>query len=135
MASLTEAQRAFIHETKYTGVLTTLRPDGSPHTTVVWLDVEGDDVIFNTAQGRAKERHTRNDPRVSMIVVDPSNPFKWVSITGRVTLETEGGRAMIDRLSQKYEGKNYPDEWMQPGEVRVTGRISVEKVDSAGFDS
>jgi PPOX class probable F420-dependent enzyme len=135
MASLTEAQRAFIHDNTYAGILTTVRPDGSPHSTVVWVDTDGDDVVFNTAQGRAKERHLRADPNVSMIVVDPSDMVKWVSVSGRAALETEGGREMIDRLSQKYQGKDYPDEWMGAGEVRVTGRIRVEKVDSSGIDS
>jgi len=134
MASLTEAQRSFIHENPFSAVLTTIRPDGSPHSTVVWVDTDGDDVVFNTAQGRAKERHTRENPNVSVIVVDPSDMYKWVAVSGRTTLETEGGREMIDRLSHKYQGKDYPEEWMGPGEVRVTGRIRPERVDSSGFD-
>jgi PPOX class probable F420-dependent enzyme len=134
MASLTEAQRAFIHDNTFPGVLTTIRPDGSPHSTVVWVDTDGDGVVFNTAQGRAKERHVRANPDVSLIVVDPSDMFKWVSVSGRATLETEGGREMIDRLSRKYDGRDYPEEWMSPGQVRVTGRIRVEKVDSTGVE-
>lgn len=134
MATLTKAQRTFIHDNRFPGVLTTIRPDGSPHSTVVWVDTDGDDIVFNTAQGRAKERHVRANPDVSVIVVDPSDMFKWVSVTGRTALETEGGREMIDRLSQKYDGKDYPEEWMQPGEVRVTGRIRVGKVDSTGVE-
>src|SRR5438874_4449131 len=135
MATLTDAQRAFIHDNPYTGVLTTIRPDGSPHSTVVWLDTDGDEIVFNTAQGRAKERHVRANPNVSMIVVDPSNAYKWVSVSGRAALESKGGREMIDRLSNKYQGKDYPPEWLGSGEVRVTGRIRPDKVDSSGFDS
>jgi PPOX class probable F420-dependent enzyme len=135
MATLSEAQRAFIHDNPYTAVLTDLRADGSPHSTVVWIDIDNDDLVFNTAIGRAKELHVREDPRVSVIVVDPSNAYRWVAITGRAELETEGAREMIDRLSRKYQGKDYPDEWMGPGEVRVTGRIHPEKVDTYGFDS
>ncbi len=50
--------------------MTTLRADGSPHSTVVWVDCDGDDVLFNTARGRAKERHLLADPRVSVVTVD-----------------------------------------------------------------
>jgi PPOX class probable F420-dependent enzyme len=135
MASLTDAQRAFIRDNPHVGVLTTIRDDGSPHSTVVWLDTDGDEIVFNTATGRAKERHVRANPQVSMIVVDPSDPYKWVAVSGPASLETKGGREMIDRLSQKYQGKDYPEEWLGEGEVRVTGRIRPEHVDSSGFGS
>ena len=52
----------------YYGVVTTVRPDGSPHSTVVWLDYDGENVVFNTAEGRAKPRHirrTRTSPSLS----------------------------------------------------------------------
>jgi len=75
MAALTEKARAFL-EQPFVGEVTTLRDDGSPHTTVVWVDVDTDEVLFNTAVGRAKERHLRKDPRASLIVVDPQNPYK-----------------------------------------------------------
>jgi PPOX class probable F420-dependent enzyme len=134
VAALTEAQRAFIADNPYTAVLTTLRPDGSPHATVVWIDVDGEDVVFNTVKGRAKERHVRADPRVSVIVVNPSDAFQWVSVSGRAELEEKGGRDMIDRLSRKYIGKDYPVEWIGPGDVRITGRIHPEKVDTTGVE-
>jgi PPOX class probable F420-dependent enzyme len=135
MARLSEAQRAFIHDNPFVAVLTTLRPDGSPHSTVVWVDIEGDDVVFNTAVGRAKELHLQADPRVGVTVVDPADVYKWVSINGRADLETEGAREMIDRLSRKYDGRDYSDEWMAPGEVRITARVHPELIDSSGFDS
>jgi PPOX class probable F420-dependent enzyme len=134
VAALTEAQRAFIADNPYTAVLTTLRPDGSPHTTVVWIDVDGEDLVFNTVKGRAKERHVGADPRVSAIVVNPSDAFQWVSISGRAELEEKGGREMIDRLSRKYTGEDYPAESIGPGEVRITGRVHPEKVDAAGIE-
>jgi PPOX class probable F420-dependent enzyme len=135
MAELSEAQRAFVRDNAYPGVLTTLRADGSPHTTIVWIDLDGDDVVFNTAVGRAKERYVKSDPRVSVLVADPSDPYHWVSVSGRAELDTTGAREMIDRLSRKYQGKDYPPEWLGPGEQRITGRVRVDKVDSSGFDS
>ncbi len=74
MAKLTEKERKFIAENPYVGTVTTLRPDGSPHSTIVWVDAEDGVVTFNTAVGRAKERYLRKDPRASISVVDPTTP-------------------------------------------------------------
>jgi PPOX class probable F420-dependent enzyme len=130
-SSFTDAQRAFIRENPFVAVAATVRPDGSPHSTVVWIDEEDGKIIFNTAAGRAKERHLAQDPRVTITVVDPADPYKWVSVSGTATLETEGAREHIDKLSNKYMGKDYP--WYQ-GEQRVLVSITPELVDSYGFD-
>ncbi|MEV8635427.1 PPOX class F420-dependent oxidoreductase [Streptosporangium sp. NPDC051023] len=109
------------------GWVTTLRPDGSLHSTVVWVAVDGDDVIFNTAVGRAKERHLRNNPQVSLSVLDPKDAFHLVSVSGTAELELEGADAVIDGLANKYLGvETYP--YRQPGEQRVTVRIKPEQV-------
>jgi PPOX class probable F420-dependent enzyme len=132
--ALTEKQRALIADNPFVGVATTLRPDGSPHSTVVWVDVAEGAVEFNTAIGRAKERHLRNDPRVSLTVVDPANAYRWVSVSGPAELVEEGADSQIDRLAKKYLGKDeYP--WRSPTETRITVRIAPEQVDSAGLDS
>ena len=133
MAKLTDRQREFLDDNPFVGTVTTLRPDGSPHSTIVWVDTENGSVGFNTAAGRAKERHLRQDPRVSVLVVDPQNPYQWVSISGPAELTTEGADAQIDKLAKKYLGKDeYP--WRSPEEQRIKVRIRPEHVDSAGFD-
>jgi PPOX class probable F420-dependent enzyme len=130
---LTDAQRQFL-ENPFVGVITDVRPDGSPHSTIVWIDVDDDGVSFNTAHGRAKPRYIANDSRVSLAVVDPQDPYRWLSISGTATLVDEGADDQIDRLAKKYIGADsYP--FRQPGERRVTVRIAVEKVDASGFDS
>jgi PPOX class probable F420-dependent enzyme len=135
VAQLTEAQVAFLRDNPYTGVLTTLRADGSPHSTAVWVDVDGSgNVSINTAQGRAKPKHIARDPRVSLTVLDPANAYNWISISGTATLTEDGAEAQIDRLAKKYLGEDvYP--WRSEGEVRVSVQIAVAKVDSYGFDS
>jgi PPOX class probable F420-dependent enzyme len=111
----------------YHAWVTTVRPDGSLHGTVVWVDVDGDDVIFNTAIGRAKERHLREDPRVSISVLDPNDAFHAVSVSGKARLEEEGADKVIDRLANKYLGVDtYP--YRAPGEQRITVRIPAENV-------
>jgi PPOX class probable F420-dependent enzyme len=134
MAELTEKQSKFIAENPYVGTVTTLRGDGSPHNTIVWVDAEDGTVTFNTAVGRAKERHLRRDPRVAVTVVDPENTYLWVSITGRAELTTDGADDQIDHLAKKYLGQEkYP--WRSAEEQRISVKITPEKVDSAGFDS
>jgi PPOX class probable F420-dependent enzyme len=132
MAALDEKARAFLQQ-PFVGEVTTLRDDGSPHTTVVWVDVDTDEVLFNTAVGRAKERHLRNDPRISLIVVDPENPYRWVSVSGTAELDTEGADDEIDKLAKKYLGQDeYP--WRNPEERRINVRIRPEHVEATGFD-
>ena len=133
MSQLTDKQREFIAENPYVATVTTLRQDGSPHNTIVWVDAEDGVVTFNTAVGRAKERHLRKDPRAAVTVVHPENTYLWVSVSGRAELTTEGADEQIDHLAKKYLGKDeYP--WRSPAEERISVKIRPEKVDSAGFD-
>ena len=132
MATLDQKQKQFL-ENPYVGIATTLRADGSPHSTVVWVDVDDRGVSFNTATGRAKERHLREDPRVSLLVLDPSDVYKWVAVSGRAELTIEGADPQIDRLAKKYLGKDeYP--WRSPDQQRISVRISPEQIDSSGLD-
>lgn len=126
MSELNDDAKALLAEA-ILGWATTMRPDGSLHSTVIWVDVDGDDVIFNTAIGRAKEKNLRADPRVSVSVLDPNDAFRYVSVSGRAALEEEGADDMIDRLAHKYLGVDrYP--YKAPGERRVTVRIRPEQV-------
>lgn len=133
MSQLTNVQRAFL-EHPFVGVVTDLRPDGSPHSTIVWVEVDDEGVSFNTAYGRAKPSYIAGDPRVSLTVVDPQDPYRWLSVSGMATLVDEGADDQIDRLAKKYIGADsYP--FRQPGERRVTVRIAVEKIDGRGFEA
>src|SRR5919202_4578720 len=107
-ATLTPTQLEFL-DNPFVAAVTTLRSDGSPHTTVVWVEQRDGEISFNTAVGRAKERHLRRDPRVTLMVVDPQNAYQWVAITGRAELTTDGADPQIDRLAKKYLGQDeYP---------------------------
>jgi PPOX class probable F420-dependent enzyme len=130
---LDQKLKKFLDENPYVGIATTLRDDGSPHSTVVWVDTDDGKVSFNTARGRAKERYMSKDPRVSLLVIDPNDAYKWVAVSGHAELTEEGADPQIDKLAKKYLGKDeYP--FRNPEETRVKVRIEPEKVDSAGFD-
>jgi PPOX class probable F420-dependent enzyme len=133
MAKLEGKQRQFLEDNPYVGVATTLRADGSPHSTIVWVDVDDGKVSFNTARGRAKVEHLEKDGRASILVVDPNNTYKWVAVSGPAELTEQGADAQIDKLAKKYLGKDeYP--WRNPAEARVKVVIEPDKVNTSGFD-
>ena len=133
MTKLSEKQ-AELFRGKNWGTVVTLRQDGSPHATPVWIDTDGENVLFNTAIGRAKERHLRRDPRVSITVLPAENQQAgYVSVSGTAELTEEGAKEHIDSLAQKYLGQDeYP--YLQPGERRVIVKVKPEKIDAQGVD-
>lgn len=112
--------------------LATLMPDGRPQVTPVWCDFDGTHVIVNSAKGRRKDQNMRQDPRVSLAILDPDNPYRYLEVRGRVVDITEqGADAHIDKMAKKYLGQDkYP--YRQPGEVRVLYKIQPEHTSSMG---
>lgn len=106
--------------------VTTLMSDGTPHTTVVWVERQNDTVLINTAKGRVKYNNLRRDPRVGLSVHDQSNPYMYLQIRGRAELIEKGADAHIHKLSQKYFGRDYSDLESDP--PRVIVRITPEQV-------
>lgn len=123
----TEASRALFAK-KVLAHVATLGPEGEPHVTPVWCELDGDDIIINTSLGRAKARNLANDSRVAISATDPDNPYSVVAIRGVVAaFTTSGADEVIDRLAQKYLGVNtYP--YRREGEVRVTVRITPTRI-------
>ncbi len=112
--------------------LATLMPDGQPQVTPVWCDFDGQHVIINSAKGRQKDRNLRREPRVSLSIMDPDNPYRYLEVRGRVAeITEEGADEHIDRMAKKYLGLDkYP--YRQPGEVRVMYKIKPEHTTSMG---
>ena len=131
--TVTANEREFLQK-PYVGVVTTLQHDGSPQSTVVWVDADDAGISINTAYGRVKPRNLARDPRISLVVVDPGDPYRWLKLRGTADLVAEGADEQIDRLSKKYTGRDvYASR--APGEQRVSVRIKIDKVDSRGLDS
>ena len=128
---LSEKARALVMA-KNLGSIATIMPNGSPHVVPVWIDLDGDQILINTAEGRQKLKNIRRDPRVAMDVVNLENPYEMVAVRGRVVEVThDGADAHIDKLAKKYLGRRqYP--FRQPGEQRVIIRIAPERVMAYG---
>lgn len=107
-------------------VLATTNPDGSPQTSTMWVKRDGNDIIFSTTASRQKARNLRRDPRVSVMLTDPDNAFKYAEVRGTASLTEEGGPELIQELGHKYTGKPFPED--AAGVVRVVVRVTPTKV-------
>ena len=92
---------------------------------MVWVGRDADDLLFSTIEGRIKHRNMRRDPRVSVTVIDSSDPENYVELRGRVSITQMSVGGSIRRLSWKYDGKDPGED--RPGAVRVIVRMVVEK--------
>ncbi|MGE5141168.1 MAG: PPOX class F420-dependent oxidoreductase [Rudaea sp.] len=117
------------------GVLTTMMPDGTPQSSLVWVDYDGEYVLINTTLERQKGRNMLANPKVTVLVIDPENGSCWIEVRGRVKeLRQDGAEAHADKLTQRYSppkqhfyGDVYPLE-QKYRETRVIARIEPVKL-------
>jgi PPOX class probable F420-dependent enzyme len=123
---LTNKAKALIERPVIANVAT-VDAEGGPQVTPVWINLDGNDLMFNTAKGRAKVTNLTNNRQVAISIVDPDDPYNVVVVRGSVEPTEEGADAHIDALAKKYLGvDSYP--MRRDGEVRVTYRVLADKV-------
>jgi PPOX class probable F420-dependent enzyme len=128
VARLSDKQTQLLLDKNFASVAT-IRADGTPHVTPVWIDWDGESVVFNTAAPRAKWKHIKRDPRVTVEVHSLEDPYQYVTITGTAELDEDEQRANahIDKMSLKYRGiPQYQSH--KAGERRVIVRVKPERV-------
>ena len=127
MVALPDLARRLLQGKNFATVATAMA-DGRPQASVVWIDTDGEHIVFNTAEGRVKTRNMRRDAQVAIAVFDQENPYQQAMIQGRVVaMEHEGADAHIDAMAKKYLGvDSYPHR--REDEQRVIVRIAPEKV-------
>jgi len=114
-------------ETKAYLFLATTMPDGSPQVTPVWFDSDGEHILINTNEGRVKDRNMKERPNVAMVIQDPSTPYRYLQIRGKVVEMTrEGADEHISKLSQKYDNKPWA---YRKGQKRIIYKIEPEHFD------
>jgi PPOX class probable F420-dependent enzyme len=127
--ALPQSLRTLLNDKAYGHVVTFTAKD-QPRVTMVWMDVDGDEVLFNTAEGRNKIKDLRRDPRVIVSVQDRNNPQAYAVFHGKARITEEGARAHIDKLAKRFLGVDeYPGP---PTEARLIVRISVDRVSGIG---
>ncbi len=120
---LTDEKKAYLY-------LATTMNDGTPQVTPVWFNTDGEHILINSAAGRIKDKNMRARPNIAVCITDPSNPYRYLQIHGKVVeYTTEGADEHIDKLSFKYRGtEKYANR--KPGEQRVTYKIQPIKIDA-----
>ncbi len=123
-----------LFEKPYYAIVTTVMPDGQPQSTVVWADYDGENVRFNTARGRQKDKNLQDNPKVTLVIVNPTDGFNWIEVRGTAEVTEAGGSEHIEALSQKYSGQKYYggfNQWTKPeDETRLVVTIRATKVNA-----
>ena len=117
-------------------VVTTLMADHMPQSSLIWCQLDGDDVVFSTIKGRQKAINIRERGKGTILSVDPNNPFRYIEVRGNLTLEAEGtdkAVALIDDLAKTYLGADSFYGTVVPAELagqetRVICRLSPTRV-------
>ncbi len=105
----------------------TVNADGSPQVSVIWADLDGDLIRFSTAEGRAKPRNLRRDPRIAISFSPPDDPYRNIVIYGHAVEIEQRGMDLIDHMARKYtEADRY--EWHHPGQVRVDIAVAIDRI-------
>jgi PPOX class probable F420-dependent enzyme len=107
-AKLSEALRKTLDSAVF-GIVATIKPDGSPHQSVVWIERDGEDVLFAILHGSWKEKHLLRDSRMTLLVHPADAPYTYASISGTVSFTHEGKETFMERLSFKYTGMTYEE--------------------------
>lgn len=128
----TEPVKKFLEKPNL-AVLATISPSGRPQATPVWFLLDGDEILMNTSQGRVKLRNVQADPRVAVTIYDKDNPYLYVQVRGRITIDPKSGARDIDRLSQRYRGKPYQYPPTDAPEKRVSLRLKPSAISGMGL--
>lgn len=116
--------------------LATVNPDGQPQVTPIWCNFDGTHILVNTARGRRKDKNMMERPKVTILAIDPENPYRWLEVRGEVQeANEEDALDHINALSKLYRGvEDYysRNEAMRGKEQRVIYKIKPLKVNAAG---
>ena len=128
----TEEQDAFIREHRF-AVVTTLRKDGSPSNSAVFVAVDGDDVTFSTTEDRLKTRTIENDSRVAVTLADGAEPFRYLTIEGSGSIQRDNivpGHVQLNRAMRGDPNWEAPEnfEEMLKQQGRVIVRVKPERI-------
>ncbi|NUP23116.1 MAG: PPOX class F420-dependent oxidoreductase [Streptomyces sp.] len=126
MAQLTDQART-LFDGKNFAVLSTLEPDGAPHSTVVWVKRDGDDLLFALPRSRRKTANLIRDPRAAVVIFDAANPYDSILVQGTATIQDDPDGTLVEELSLKYLDGPYPG-FAGPNPQWVTARITPDKV-------
>src|SRR4051812_26447749 len=133
MATLTDKVRT-LFDGKNFAVLSTIEPDGKPHSTVVWAKRDGDEILFALPKTRRKTANLKRDSRATVVIFDAANPYESAQVQGTASIEDDPNGMLVDELSLKYTGGPYPG-FAGPNPQWVIARITADKGTTSWPDS
>ena len=126
-ATIPESHRDLLDAPVYVQMATYMK-DGSIQVNPVWCSYDGSRILINSALGRVKDINIRANPTITIVAMDPANPYRWLEVRGTVDeITEEGADAHIDDLAELYLNKR-PYPFRRQGEVRVIYKIKPLKV-------
>jgi len=129
-AVLSDGLKKYLDEAKVYATAATIGPNGQPHLTVIWLKRDGDDLLFSTTVDRQQGKNLARDPRITVMINPPENPYVYAEIRGTATLTPDPDKALPNELSAHYHGLPYVE--FNPASVndgpRVIVRVTPRKV-------
>ena len=119
-----------------TAVITTLLPDGTPHSVVAGVILDGDELISHTGPTARRLKNLRGDPRINVVAIDPETPMRYVEIRGTASVQEGGAETLGDRFRQHAKQYDLPEEAgrIQKGVTVVQIRVKPTKVSYFEFD-
>lgn len=113
--------------------VSTVFDDGQPQSSVVWTKLAGDTIQFSVTTARQKAKNMQDNPKVSLLAIDPQNPYRYIEVRGDVSISDKGAYDLIDDLAKLYVGKDQYYGGVAPAEnkakeERVVVTINPTKV-------
>ncbi|MDT0345758.1 PPOX class F420-dependent oxidoreductase [Streptomyces litchfieldiae] len=122
-AQLSAELKKYLDDSRAFATVATLLPDGQPHLTVVWLKRDGDDLVFSTTTDRIQGKNLARDPRITVMINPPENPYTYAAVRGTATVTPDTTRELVNELSLKYTGKEYAS--FNPASINDGPRVIV----------
>lgn len=124
--NLDEKRKALLETTALAHVAT-IGPNGEPQTSPVWFGWDGEHLTFSQTTNRQKYKNLKRDDRIAVSIVDPTDPYFYLEIRGRIArVDPDPDLAFINSMAKKYMGVDtYP--WHQPGDERVVMVVQLER--------
>lgn len=112
--------------------IATVGPKGEPQSTPVWFDWDGEHILFSQTKNRQKYHNLQREPRIALSIVDPTNPYRYLEVRGKVvSLDDDANNKFINSMAKKYINQDvYP--WHRPEDERVVVVIEPEHITQMG---
>jgi len=115
-------------ESNALATVATIGPKGEPQNNPVWFSWDGTHILFSQTKGRQKYHNVQRNPQVALSIVDPTNPYRYLEVRGKVVrVDEDQDLTFINSMAKKYLNQDvYP--WHRPEDERVVIVIEPEYV-------